>query len=72
MLPHIIWNTANIVEGTIPIEHIFGGICVHHFVHQSSSVEKLYKQINVLISVAMGETVLPESGLRYQDALLTS
>ena len=39
MLPHIMWNTPNIIEDAIPIGDVLGGICVHHSVHQSSPVD---------------------------------
>jgi len=39
MLPHIMWNTPNIIEDTAPVRHILGGMFVHHSVHQSSPVD---------------------------------
>ena len=37
MLPHIMWNTPNVVEDTISIGHVLVGIFVHHSVHHKSS-----------------------------------
>ena len=37
MLPHIMWNTPNIIEDAISISHVLVGSFVHHSVHDKSS-----------------------------------
>ena len=47
MLPHIMWNTPNVIEDAISIGHILVGIFVHHFVHHKSlqALHNAYKSM---------------------------
>ena len=35
MLPHIEWNTPNIVKYATAIRNVLGGTCEYHYVQQS-------------------------------------
>ena len=78
MLPHIMWNTPNVIEDAISIGHVLVGIFVHHSVHHKSSqalhnadtARKALNRTNLVIRHAAALGLDVDIGLAEKTKLL--